>query len=153
MRRVLIFVFWVATSFLAAQEPALRADANPSTEAEIKALELKLADLIVRGEWDEYAKHLAPDYLHTRDNGQVEGKDAALASLSDVKRKIIFVEADPSDFTIRSYGDCAVSNVQVTITVRDSGQVKTRVSRQTQVFVKRDGQWWLVAAQDSTVGK
>ena len=153
MRNVLIFAFLFATSFLAAQQPALRADANPSAEAEIKALELKLADLIVRGEWDEYAKHLAPDYLHSRDNGQIEGKDEALTSLRDVKRKIIFVEADPADFTVHSYGDTAVSNAQVTVTVRDSGQVKTRVSRQTQVFVKRESQWWLVAAQDTTIGK
>ncbi len=155
MRYVLIFIFafLVATSCLAAQEPAVRADANPSADSEIKALELKLSDLVVRGEWDEYAKHLAPDYLHTRDNGQVEGKDEALASLRDVKRKIIFVEAEPADFTIHNYGDTAVSNAQLTVTVRDSGQVKTRVSRQTQVFVKRDGLWLLVAGQDTTIGK
>jgi uncharacterized protein (TIGR02246 family) len=153
MRHVVIVVFLVTTSFLAAQEPVLRADAKPSAESEIKALELVLADLVVRGEWDDYAKHLAPDYLHTRDSGQVEGKDETLASLRDVKRKIIFVEAEPADFTIHSYGDFAVSNAQVTVTVRDSGQVKTRVSRRTQVFVKRDGQWLLVAGQETAIGK
>ena len=154
MRQIFLIMFLLALSAsLSAQQPEVHADTNAAAEGEIKALELKLADLIVRGDWDEYAKHLASDYLHTRDNGHVEGKDEALASLREVKRKIIFVEAEPADLTIHSYGDTVVSNAQVTITVRDSGQVRTRVSRQTHVFVKRDGQWWLVSGQDTTIGK
>jgi len=138
---------------LAAQQPGLHADANPNAEGEIQALELKLAGLIVQGDWDEYAKHLSPDYLHTRDNGRVENKDEALASLSDVQRKIIVMEIEPKAIQIRIYGDTAVSNAEFTISVRDSGQVKTRRSRLTGVFVKRDGQWYQVAEQSATIGK
>jgi uncharacterized protein (TIGR02246 family) len=138
---------------LSAQQSNVHADTNAATEGEIKTLESRLAELIVKGDWEEYAKHLASDYLHTRDNGHVEGKDETLASLRDVKRKIIFVEAEPADLVVHIYGDTAVSNAQVTVTVRDSGQVKTRVSRVTNVLVKRDGQWWLVSGQDTTIGK
>jgi uncharacterized protein (TIGR02246 family) len=152
MRKICLITLLLAVSIsLSAQQPDVHADTNATAEAEIKTLELKLADLIVRGDWDEYAKHLASDYLHTSDNGHVEGKDESLASLRDVKRKTIFVEAEPADIAIHSYGDMAVANAQVTITVRDSGQVKTRVTRQTHVFVKRDGQWSLVAGQDTTI--
>jgi len=138
---------------LTAQQPGMHADANPVAEGEIKALELKLAGLIVRGEWDEYARHLASDYLHTRDNGYVEGKDEAMASLRDVKRKIIVMEMEPADTEIRIYGDTAVSSAEFTTSVRESGQVKTRRTRRTDVFVKRDGQWCLVAGQGTTIGK
>jgi uncharacterized protein (TIGR02246 family) len=131
----------------------VHADANPTTEGEIKELELKLAELIIRGDWDEYAKHLASDYLHTRDNGHVESKDEALASLRDVKRKIIVMEMETAGLAIRTYGDTAVSNAEFTITVRDSGQVKSRRTRLTDVFVKRDGQWCLVAGQETPIGK
>jgi hypothetical protein len=31
--------------------------------------------------------------------------------------------------------------------------VKARVIRQTDVFVKRDGQWWLIAEQDTAISK
>src|SRR6266404_1769854 len=146
-------VVLVLSIALTAQQAGVHADANPAAESEIKALELKLAGLIVRGDWDEYAKHLASDYLYTRDNGHVEGKDEALASLRDVKRKIIVMEMEPADLAIRIYGDTAVSNAEFTTSVRESGQVKTRRTRQTDVFVKRDGQWCLVAGQATIIGK
>jgi len=154
MRKIFIITFLLSLSAsLTAQQPDMHADANPTAAGEIKALELKLAGLIIRGDWDEYAKYLAPDYLHTRYNGQVENKDEALASLRDVKRKIIVMEMEPADLVIRIFGDTAVANAEFTITVRDSGQVKSRRTRLTDVFVKRDGQWCLVAGQETPIGK
>ncbi len=137
---------------MTAQQPDVHADANPVAEGEIKALESKLAELIVRAGWDEYAKHLASDYLYTRDNGHVEGKDDALARLRDVKRKVIVMEMEP-DLTIHIYGDTAVSSAEFTVRIRENGQVKSRGLRQTDVFLKREGQWSLVAGQSTTIGK
>ena len=148
-----ITVLLALTISLTAQQPGAHADANPAAEGEIKALELKLAELIVHGDWDEYENHLASDYLHTRDNGHVESKDEALASLRDVKRKIIVMEMEPADLAIRIYGDTAVSNAEFTTSLRESGQVKTRRTRQTDVFVRRDGQWYLIAEQGTMIGK
>ncbi len=154
MRKIFIIALLSAVStVLSAQQPDVHADANAAAEGEIKALELKLADLIVHDDWDEYAKHLASDYLHTRDNGHVEGKDEALASLRDVKRKVIVMEMEPADLAVRIYGDTAVANAEFTIRVRDSGQVKSRRTRLTGVFVKRDGQWSQVAEQETPIGK
>jgi ketosteroid isomerase-like protein len=154
MRKLLIITFLLAVSAsLTAQPPGVHADANPTAEAEIKALELKLAGLIIRGDWDEYAKHLATDYLHTRYNGQVESKDEALANLRDVKRKIIVMEMEPAGLAIRIYGDTAVSSAEFTVRVRDSGQVRSRRTRLIDIFVKRDGQWCLVAGQETPIGK
>jgi hypothetical protein len=154
MRNVFIITVLLALSLaLSAQQPGAHADANPTAEGEIKALELRLAGLIVRADWDEYEKHLASDYLHTRDNGHVESKDEALASLRDIKRKIIVMEMEPADVAIRIYGDTVVSNAEFTTSVRESGQVKTRRTRQTDVFVKRDGQWYLIAEQGTMIGK
>jgi ketosteroid isomerase-like protein len=154
VRKLFIVTFLLAVSAsLAAQQPGLHADANPAAEAELKALELKLADLIVRGDWDEYSNYLASDYLCTHENGHIETKDEALASLRDVKRKVIVMEMEPSDAVIRIYGDTAVSNAEFTTRVRESGQVKSRRARLTGVFVKRDGQWRLIAEQSTTIGK
>jgi hypothetical protein len=154
MRKTLTFAALLALCItLTAQQPGVHADANPTAEGEIKALELKMADLIVRADWDEYAKLLSSDYLHTRENGRVEQKDEALASLQDLKRKIIVMEMEPADLAIRIYGDMAVSNAEFTMTVRDSGMVKPHLIRLTDVFVKRDGQWRLVAGQSTAVSK
>jgi Domain of unknown function (DUF4440) len=154
MRKTFIIALLLAVSAsLTAQPPGGHADANRTAEGEIKALELKLAGLIVRGDWDEYEKYLAPDYLHTRGNGHIESKDEALANLRDIKRKIIVMEMEPADIAIRIYGDTAVSNAEFTIGVRDSGQVKSRRTRLTDVFIRRDGQWCLVAEQETPIGK
>ncbi len=134
-------------------QPTVHPDTNQAAEGEIKTLESKLADQIVHGDWDEYASHLAPDYLHTRDGGQVENKDQTLASLRDVKRKIIVMELEPSDLMIRIYGETAISNAEFTIRVRDNGQVIGRRLRITDVFLKRDGQWYVVAGQETPIGK
>src|SRR5258708_33737810 len=154
MRRALSMTILLALSIaLSGQQPGAHAGAHPVAEGEIKTLEFRLAGLIVRADWDEYAKHLASDYLHTRDNGRVESTDEALASLRDVKRKIIVMEMEPADLAIRIYGDTAVSNAEFTTSVRDSGQVKTRRTPPTHVFVKRDRQWCLLAGQDTMIGK
>lgn len=154
MLKAFIVTFLLAlSSAMAAQQPGVHADVNPAAEGEIKAVELRLADLIVRGDWDEYAKHLASEYLYTRDDGHVEGKDEALTRLRDVKRKVIVMEMEPGDLAIRIYGDTAVSSAEFTIRVRDRGQVKSRRLRLSGVFVKRDGQWCLIAEQGTTIGK
>ncbi len=153
MRKLFTVAIFLVLSIPLRAQSVVRAEANPVAEAEIKALELKLADLIVKGDWDEYAKHVGGDYLYTRENGQVENKEEALASLSDVKRKIIVMEMEPASLVIRLYGDTVVSSAEFTVTVRDSGQVKSRRTRLSDVFVKRDGQWILIAEQGSTIGK
>ena len=153
INNVLRIVLLLAVGAIAAaQQSSLRADTNPAAEGEIKALELKLADWIVHGNWDAYSKVLAPDYLHTNYNGHVESKDEALAGLRDEHRKIIVMEAETSDQRVRILGDTAVFNAEFTIWVRESGQVKTRVLRVTDVFLGRDGQWLLIAEQSTAIG-
>jgi Domain of unknown function (DUF4440) len=146
----LLLAFGIA---LTAQQPGVHADANPAAESEIKALELRRAELIVRGEWDEYAKQLAFDYLHTRDDGHVESRDEAMANLRDVKRKIIVMEMEPANLVVHIYGDTAVSSAEFMVRFRENGRVNSRRVRLGDVFVKRDGQWWLVAEQGTTIGK
>lgn len=154
MREILRITAMLALSAAAfGQQPAMRADTNPAAESEVKTLQLKLAELIVRADWDEYAKHLAADYLHTSYFGRVEDKDEVLATLRDPKRKIIVMELEPKDQQVRIYGDTAVSSAECTISVRESGQLKSRFVRLNGVFVKRDGRWYRVAEQATTIGK
>jgi ketosteroid isomerase-like protein len=135
------------------QQPAVRAETNPSAETEIKELESKLAAWIVRGAWDEYGLHLAADYVHTGYNGQVESKEETMAALRDEHRKIIIMELEPADQRVRVYGDTAIFNAEFTVSVRDSGQVKSHRLRVTDVFVRREGAWYLVAGQSTGIGK
>ncbi len=150
---LLIAVLFALCGVAAAQPSAVRAETNPAAEAEIKSLELKMADWIVHGAWDEYGRRLASDYVHTGYNGHVEGKEEALAALRDERRKIIVMEMEPSTQIVRVYGDTAISNAEFTISVRESGQLKMRLMRLTDVFVRREGRWYLAAEQQTNVGK
>jgi uncharacterized protein YchJ len=154
MRKLFTITIVLSLSIvLYAQQPGVHGGTNPVVEGEVKALESKLAELITRGNWDEYASHLASDYLYTRENGQVENKDEVLARIRDIKRKIIVMELEPSDHVIRIYGDTAISNAEFTVRVRDNGQVNGRRIRVTDIFLKRDGQWYVVAGQETKIGK
>ena len=136
---------------LMAQSAAPRADSN-GAESEIKTFVSQMAEMIVKGDWDGYAQRLAPDYLRTDYDGRVLNKDEALARLRDPQRKIIVMEVEP-DQRVRLYGDTAISSTGFTISVRESGQVKTRLIRMTDVVTKRDGQWYLLAEHATVAGK
>ena len=153
MRNALWIALLLALSVVASPQQTGRADTNPEADAEIKSLQSKMAQWIVHGEWDEYARQLAPEYLHTGYSGQVESKEEVMTALRDERRRIIVMEVEPSDQRVRIYGDTAVSNTEVTISVRESGQLRTRRLRMTNVFIRREGQWYLVAEQATSIGK
>lgn len=129
-----------------------QADSNSAADAEVKTFVSHMTELIVKADWDGYAQRLLPDYLRTDYDGRVMNKDEALTRLRDPQRKIIVMEMEP-DQRVRIYGDTAISSAAFTISVRDSGQVKTRLIRMTDVLVKREGQWSLAAEQATAVGK
>jgi len=145
-----VFLFFSLAAM--AQTAGPRADSNPAAETEVKALISKMAAMIVQGDWDAYAQRLAPDYLRTGYDGQVENKDEALAHLRDPQRKIIIMEMEP-DQHVCVYGETAISNAEFTISVRESGHVKTHRVRMTDVLVKHDGQWYAIAEQATAIGK
>ncbi len=153
MRTALCIALLLALSIAASPQQTVRADTNPEAAAEIKSLESKMAQWIVHGDWDEYARHLASEYLHTAYTGQVESKEEAMTALRDERRRIIVMEVEPSDQLVRTYEDTAISNAEFTISVRESGQLKTRRLRITDVFIRREGQWYLVAEQATSKGK
>jgi ketosteroid isomerase-like protein len=130
---------------------ATPAHADASAEDELKSLELKLADLIVRGDWDEYEKYLAADYTRVAGDGKLENRDEVMSNFRKGPRKIIVME--PEDLRVRIYGDAAVMQGHVTTSVRESGHVNTRNERFTGVFVRQDGQWRMAAEHETAVGK
>ena len=145
----LILIAASPTAF--AQSPTPRSETSASAEGEIKALELKLGDLIVRGQWDEYEKGLASDYTHVATDGRLENKEETMAGFRKGPRTIIVME--PEDLHARTYGQTAIVQGKITISWREAGRLSTKVERATQVFVKQDSQWYLAAEHETTLGK
>jgi hypothetical protein len=134
-----------------AQSTVMGSDASGSAEEEIKKEELKRADLIVHEKWDEYEKYLADDYTRISSGGTLEDKKEVMAGFRSGPRKVIVRE--PEDLHVRIYGETAILQGQRTSWVREAGRVNTRRERFTEVLIKRDGQWMLVAEHETNVGK
>ncbi len=131
-------------------QDAMRADANPSSEAEIQKLETDLAQMIVHADWEQYSAHLVDDYSESDRNGVVQDKAATMAALRGHDKVL---DLAPEDLKIRIYGDTAIVTGHFTLVQRRNGRVDTFFARQTDVFVKRGGRWLLAASQATSVAK
>ena len=124
---------------------------NAQAEEEIKALEAKLANLILHDAWDEYEKLLVSDYAGIAYDGKLESREATMSNFRSGRRKIVVLE--PEDLRVRTYGETAVLQGLLTIWARESGRLSTKIERFTEVFVKQDGQWLLAARQGTAAPK
>jgi ketosteroid isomerase-like protein len=141
--------FALLTLPLLAQETVLKADNNSGTVVE--KLVLDLAKLMVAGKWDEYASYLSEDFVRTRANGTIEHKPRAWAEFRTGNNKLL--DMIPEELQTVSYGDTAAVIGHVSILGRQNGKVTTTFSRFTDVFVQRDGHWFMIASQATPLSK
>lgn len=127
----------------AAWGATLSADRNDAAEAEIKALELRLAGLLVARNFEEYEKYLSADYSRINPNGTVESREQVLKSL----RASPGGAMEPTELEVEIYGDTAILTGRLAITTADA----VRYSRFRKVFIRREGQWFLVSLQGVTL--
>ena len=128
---------------LGAPPEGLPADKDPAVVRDIKALELRLADLIVRGEIDTYSTFLADEYSRINDRGEVQTRDEVLRQFRKGTRGGTM---EPTDLVVQSYGDTAI----LTGILRLKGPQASdpvRSSRFRKVFIRRGGKWYLVSLQ------
>jgi ketosteroid isomerase-like protein len=144
-------VLWLAAMMVpASAQEAMRADANSPAEEEVKKTELDMAQLVVHGDWDRYAAYLVDDYSASDRNGTMQDKAETMATLRG-KEKVL--DLSPEELKVRVYGDTAIVSGHFTIVQRRNGRVDTFFSRQTHVFLKRSGRWFLAASHETSVGK
>jgi len=142
---LLILIFALPAS---AQDPS-HAETNPAAEQEITKLETDLAQMIVKGNWDGYASHLMDDYTASDRHGAVLERATVLEQLREGQEKVL--DLTPEELKIRIYGDTAVVTGHYSLVQRRNGRVDTFFSRETHVFLKRGGHWFLAASQATSV--
>lgn len=91
-----------------------------------------------------YDAHLAPDYQVVFGDGSVHDRAAALADFA----KPYYAEGIASfpldKVRIRRFGDVALIHAENAYTLKDG---RRGVNRYTDIWVRRAGRWWCVAAQ------
>lgn len=141
MRRSWLILAGISVAtFAAAAVTTLSADRNEATEAEIKALEMHLAGLLVAGDFDAYERFLATDYTRISAAGVVETHEQVMAAYRSSPH---VGSMSPTDLDVKIYGDAAILTGKLTI----SSATGIRQSRFRKVFIRRDGGWFLVSLQ------
>ena len=134
MRNTYLLVFGLGVLTLAAPVQAQQPNAARDSAA-IVALELEMASLLERGEFDEYSRHLAAHYVRTF-AGELQSRAQALAAW---RARGPGQPVRPTQMSVRVYGDAAV------LTAMLAGPDGGREIRITKTFVRSDGEWLLAA--------
>ena len=141
---LLAIVIGLVTTGGAAWGGTLSADRKDAAEAEVKALELHLAKLLVAHNFDEYEKYLSTDYSRISPTGTVESREQVMKSFPASAPDGAM---EPTELEVKVYGDTAILTGKLAVTA--AGTV--RLGRFRKVFIHRGGQWFLASLQGVTL--
>jgi ketosteroid isomerase-like protein len=165
MRRILVVagLGLVAASLVTGQRHrrAEGAEADPGrSEREVRELEARFREAVVRGDRAFYDRVLADDFTHTSHSGAFKTRAQWLAeSRSGDKAEPVpgatrYEAFEVDDLAVRVYGDTAVVTGRTTPRGLDSkGRPMTGRYRFLRVWVKREGQWRVVAFQGTRIAE
>jgi ketosteroid isomerase-like protein len=133
----------------AKQPPAAATDSGAGAEKALVKIENDMLAALLKRDTAGFGRYFADDATVTTPDGTVQTKVQLLA---DVKSGDLVIESSTfSDMKVRVYGDAAV----VTYATTDKGKYKkTDINgrfRWTDVFVRRGGEWKLVAGHGTPI--
>jgi len=117
-----------------------------NSEAELAALEQALVKSVVGGDRATYSAILDPDWRTIDTLGRVRAKADVLEQLFAGPSPIADGTIDA--VSVRLFGDAAVVTGRTTATPRAGATI---VLRFTDVFIRRDGRWQVVASQGTRI--
>ena len=130
------FLLAGASSPLTAQTPA---------EQAVRQVEDRRVKAIIDDDFAALDVILADDLTYAHSSGVLDTKASYLEALKSGKTKYLTFDRTPS--VVRLYGDTAVITGTATLSLR--GQAAPFSLRYTLVYVRRDGQWRMVAWQST----
>jgi len=120
-------------------------------ETNIRDLENKWNDAVLKHDVATMSLILAEDVIDTASTGHVQGKAEDLADLKSGEPKLESSSVD--DMKVRVYGTVAVVNGHYTQKGSYKGKDITGEGRFTDVFIERQGQWQCVSTQGTPISK
>lgn len=155
MIRVLFILALYGVSMFGQSNPAnsgstdTRTADDETVKSQIRSLDQKLNDAAVNGNLVFFAKIMAPGYVGIAPNGMVLEKSVIAAHYQS--GSLHYEAVSDSEIDIRLHEDCAVLTALATVKGRDGEAVLTGTYRIMRVFLRRDGEWQIVAFQATEV--
>jgi ketosteroid isomerase-like protein len=143
---VAIAMLVFAGSFVAAAQTS----ADKQAEQELLRITREMIDTSLRGDKSAFARYTADTYIETDINGAVATKTKILENFltppSSMKPTL-----EIQDVQVHVYGDTAVMSSRDVYRAEANGQKLTNSFRTTDVWLRRDGRWQLIASHDSQI--
>lgn len=143
---LVVFTFTMCAGFVVGEQPR---DGKDPVEQEIRKLEQRQVDLLLRGEVAEMEKQWAKDYMVNNPfNKLVKAREGPIRA-----KQLTYSKFERNIEVVLVKGDVAVAMGGETVV--PSGQSadagKTIRRRFTDVWVKEDGRWLLMARHASVI--
>jgi len=126
----------------------LQQNRSPSVVQELEGLEHRLASKWKAGDCDAWGAMLAPEWSVTHITGSIMTRVEALQDCRAPRPVIEGLDID--DLKVRAYDNAAVVTGRTTVTIGGSKR-EVVILRFTDVFVRRSGQWLVVASHATRV--
>jgi ketosteroid isomerase-like protein len=142
-RSVRKFLFSALTLCLLAI-PIIRSGAQESDSTRLRALEAKLMEAYKQRQVELLASLLDEDFVITYEDGNTYGKTGYISFSATPSVRVDVVEM--SDIKVRMHGDTAVLTGAYHERGENKGKAYDYRDRFTDVWMKSDGKWRLVAS-------
>jgi hypothetical protein len=120
-------------------------------ESELMQLERNIGDANVRRDKAFFERIEADEFIFTDSAGGLMTKAEDVASLDKPAGEFRLISYVPDDMKVRVYGKTAVVTGRTTTKLKSKDREVINSSRFTDVFVKRDGRWQIVAGHSSRI--
>jgi ketosteroid isomerase-like protein len=145
---VLALVLIASTGAQGQESTAPASERN--VEQQLLALEREWVQADINHDVSWYQKHVAEDFTSVDTRGRMETKKEGIAA---AKAGLpIYEQHAVDDMTVRVYGDTAVVTGRITTRQgKSSDAMESYQLRFTDVFVKKNGRWQVVATQGTRI--
>jgi ketosteroid isomerase-like protein len=135
-----------------AQEAKGKSATTEEIRKQVLLVENEVEEALSKNDVDTLNRIYPDTYAYINASGELLSKAQFLSDLRSGKHKILAVEHE--DVQLQIYGDTVVVMTGVSASsFKYKGQVTNGPRRFTNVFVKQDGQWILVAHQVTDIAK
>jgi len=150
MKAILVIFAVIFAACCAVGQMMNQASRNSGVEQELRGLENQWQEALTRRDVGMLDRLMADDYVLTTVGGEVVNKARVLA---EVKSANATADVRNTEVAVRVYRNVAVVTGTVLILGKFNDKDVSTRSRYIKVYVKRQGQWRVVAAQATLIAQ
>jgi hypothetical protein len=151
MKPILAVIAMVITTSAFGESNLAISEEGSSTEHSVMQIEKELVDALLAGNGATFERYLAENCIFTDPDGMVSDKVKTVANIKSGDLK--FQSSKVDDMKVQTYSNAAVATYRSTDSASYKGKEFSGRFRWTDVFIRRNGRWQIVAAQGTRISQ